>query len=97
MPAAKPEPRYRDVMATGDEALGFSLDIDKILKDVTGATRTRRRRAKTSGDMDDAVRRAVRAEVADVKRGLKALADEVVRLRRANEALADEVARINGR
>jgi hypothetical protein len=87
----------------GDEPLGFSIDIGKILRDATtGTTRTRRRRttskaAGTAGDMDDAVRRAVRAELADVKRGLKALAEEVVRLRRANETLADKVDRLTRR
>jgi hypothetical protein len=98
-------PRYRGPMATddgsgGDEPLGFNIDIGKILRDATTGTRkTTRRRASTasrstaSGDMDDAVRRAVRAELADVKRGLKALAEEVVRLRKANEDLADKVAR----
>ena len=43
--------------------------------------------------MDAAVRRAIRAELADVERALKQLAEEVVRLRRANEELADKVAR----
>ena len=98
-------PRYRDAMASddssgGDQPLGFDLDIGKILRDVTTPTKrrttTRRRTTSTrsSSDMDDAVRRAVRAELADVKRGLKALAEEIVRLRRANEQLADEVARL---
>jgi hypothetical protein len=80
-----------------DEARGFSIDIGEILKDVTGTRRrTTRRRSTTtsSGDMDAALRRAVRVELADVERALKLLADEVVRLRKANEALADEVARL---
>jgi hypothetical protein len=83
----------------GDEPLGFNIDIGKILRDATTTRRTTRRRSSTtsrstgSSDMDAAVRRAVRAELADVKRGLKALAEEVVRLRKANEELADKVAR----
>jgi hypothetical protein len=80
-----------------DEARGFSIDIGEILKDVTGTRRrTTRRRSTTtsSGDMDAALRRAVRVELADVERALKLLADEVVRLRKANEALADQVARL---
>ena len=93
-------------MATDDDSgtdpLGFSIDIGKILHDATtGATRTRRRRtttkASSAGDMDDAVRRAVRAELADVTRGLKARAEEVVRLRRANEVLADKIDRLDRR
>ena len=93
-------------MANDDdtEARGFSIDIGKILRDATAAKpRTTRRRSTTtsrstaSGDMDDAVRRAVRAEVADVKRGLTALAEEVVRLRRANEDLAAKIDRFTKR
>lgn len=84
-------------MAPDDTAHGFSIDIGEILKDVAGAKRrTTRRRATTSSssDMDAALRRAVRAELADVERSLKLLADEVVRLRKANEALADQVAKL---
>jgi hypothetical protein len=83
----------------GDEPLGFNIDIGKILRDATTTRKTTRRRSSTasrstgSSDMDDAVRRAVRAELADVKRGLKALAEEVVRLRKANEELSEKVAR----
>jgi hypothetical protein len=51
------------------------------------------KRSTTSGNVDDALRRAVRVELADVKRGLKALAEEVVRLRKANEDLADKIER----
>jgi ubiquinone biosynthesis protein UbiJ len=47
--------------------------------------------------MDAAVRRAVRAELADVGKALRQLADEVVRLRRANEALADKIDRLTRR
>jgi phage-related tail protein len=88
-------------MATDDESkpLGFSIDIGEILKDVTG-TRRRTRRTSTrssSTDMDAAVRRAVRAELADVGKALRQLADEVVRLRRANEALADKIDRLTRR
>jgi hypothetical protein len=95
-------------MATGDsdesKPLGFSIDIGEILKDVT---RPRRRSATTrsrstasrssSSDMDAAVRRAVRAELEDVGRALRQLADEVVRLRRANEALADKIGKLTRR
>jgi hypothetical protein len=84
-------------MATGDsdetKPLGFSIDIDEILKDVAGARRrTTRRRSNT--DMDAALRRAVRAELVDVEKALKLIATEMVRLRRANEALADKVAKL---
>jgi hypothetical protein len=84
-------------MAPDDTAHGFSIDIGEILKDVTGAKRrTTRRRSSTSSsnDMDAALRRAVRVELADVERSLKLLADEVVRLRKANEALATQVAKL---
>lgn len=89
-------------MATDDESkpLGFSIDIGEILKDVTGTRRrstTRRSRSTASNDMDAAVRRAVRAELADVGKALRQLADEVVRLRRANEALAAKIDRLTRR
>jgi hypothetical protein len=85
---------YRPPMAS-DEPRGFSLDIDKILKDVTGTRRrSTRSRSSSSNDMDAALRRAVRVELADVERSLKLLADEIVRLRRANEALATAVAKL---
>jgi hypothetical protein len=80
-----------------DEPRGFSIDIGEILKDVTGTRRrtTRSRsHASTSTDMDAALRRAVRIELADVERSLKLLADEVVRLRKANEKLAAQLARL---
>jgi hypothetical protein len=86
-----------DPSGGGDDPLGFSIDIGKILRDATGTRTTRRRattkRSTTSGNVDDALRRAVRVELADVKRGLKALAEEVVRLRKANEDLADKIER----
>jgi hypothetical protein len=84
-------------MAPDDQAHGFSIDIGEILKDVTGTRRrtTRRRStASSSNDMDAALRRAVRVELADVERSLKLLADEIVRLRKSNEALADQVAKL---
>jgi len=84
-------------MPTDDQAHGFSIDIGEILKDVTGTRRrtTRSRRTTTtSNDMDAALRRAVRVELADVERSLKLLADEVVRLRKANEKLADRIDRL---
>jgi predicted nucleic acid-binding Zn-ribbon protein len=78
-----------------DEPRGFSLDIEKILKDVTGTRRrTSRGRSSSSSDMDAALRRAVRVELGDVERSLKLLADEVVRLRKANEALATQIAKL---
>ena len=86
---------------TPDQPLGFNIDIGEILRD-SGLAGTKRRttRRKTttsragSGDMDAAVRRAVRAEIADVERAIRDLAEEVVRLRRANEDLAEKIARI---
>ncbi len=86
-------------MASDDQAHGFSIDIGEILKDVTGTKRrtTRRRSTTSSNDMDAALRRAVRVELADVERSLKLLADEVVRLRKANEALAMQVAKLTKR
>jgi hypothetical protein len=88
-------------MAPDDEARGFSIDIGEILKDVAGTRRTTRRRTSTTRssatDMDAALRRAVRVELADVERSLKLLADEVVRLRRANERLADQIEKLTRR
>jgi hypothetical protein len=95
-------------MATGDsdesKPLGFSIDIGEILKDVTRprrrSTTTRSRSTasrSSSNDMDAAVRRAVRAELEDVGRALRQLADEVVRLRRANEDLADKIGKLTRR
>ena len=82
-----------------DEPRGFSIDIGEILKDVTGTKRRTRRRSTTSSssDMDAALRRAVRVELADVERAVKLVADEVARLRRANEALADKIDRLTRR
>ena len=86
-------------MPTDDQPLGFNIDLGDILEGVNKATRkaTRRRTTTTSRsgtDMDAALRRAVRAELVDVERALKQLAEEVVRLRKANEALAAKVARL---
>jgi hypothetical protein len=87
-------------MTTGDsdetKPLGFSIDIDEILKDVAGARRRTTRRRSTT-DMDAALRRAVRAELVDVERALKLVAAEIVRLRRANEDLADKIAKLTRR
>jgi hypothetical protein len=84
-----------------NEPLGFDIDIGKILRDsgLTGTKRRTRRRttSSSSSDMDAALRRAVRAELVDVERALRDLAEEVVRLRRANEKLADQVARLERR
>jgi len=78
-----------------DEPVGFSLDIDKILRDVGAGTRRRRRPA--TNDTDAAIRRAVRAELVDVERALKSIAIEVARLRRANEDLAEKIGRLTKR
>ena len=86
-------------MPTDDRPLGFNIDIGDIIEGVSKATKKpARRRTTTSSrsgtDMDAALRRAVRAELVDVERALKQLADEVVRLRKANEALATKVAKL---
>ena len=89
---------YRDAMGTDEQPLGLSIDIGKILKDVTEpkrrTTRSRSTSSRSSNDMDAAMRRAVRAELGDVERALRDLADEVVRLRKAQEALAAKVAKL---
>ena len=85
--------------AGSDRPLGFNIDIGDILRD-TGLTKRRTRRRTTtssSSDMDAAVRRAIRVELADVERALRDLAEEVVRLRKANERLADQIARLERR
>lgn len=80
-------------MTEPQQPLGFSLD--DILKELKPKRRTSRRRTtNSSSDMDAAVRRAVRAELVDMERALKALAAEVVKLRKANEALASKIARL---
>lgn len=85
---------YRPAMPPPNEPQGFSIDIGEILKEVTKPKRRTTRRSTTGAtDMDAAVRRAIRAELADLERALKQPAEEVVRLRRANEELADKVAR----
>jgi hypothetical protein len=89
--------------SAANEPLGFNIDIGEILRDagVTGPKRRTRRSTTTarasSSDMDAAIRRAIRVELADVERALRELAEEVVRLRRANERLADQVAKIDRR
>lgn len=90
--------------SAANEPLGFNIDIGEILRDagVTGPKRRTRRRSSTTtrssaSDMDAAVRRAIRVELADVERALRDLAEEVVRLRRANERLADQVAKLDRR
>jgi len=85
--------------AGSDRPLGFNIDIGDILRD-TGLTKRRTRRRTTtssSSDMDAAVRRAIRVELADVERALRDLAEEVVRLRKANERLADQIVRLERR
>ena len=78
------------------DPVGFNLDFDQVLRDLT-KTRRRRTTRPATNDMDAAVRRAVRAEMDDVERTLKALVAEVARLRRANEDLVDKVARLTKR
>lgn len=79
-----------------DKPAGFSIDIGEILRDsgLAGPKRRRTTRRPATNDMDAALRRAVRVELADVERALRTLADEVVRLRKANEDLADKIARL---
>jgi hypothetical protein len=84
---------YRPAMPPANEPQGFNIDIGDILKEVTKPRRRTTRRTSSAGDMDAAIRRAIRVELADVERALKQLAQEVVRLRRANEELAEKVAR----
>ena len=77
-----------------DKSLGFSIDdLGKILNDATKPKRRRRPTTSSSNDMDAALRRAVRVELADVERALKLLAEEVAKLRRAQEALAKKLNR----
>jgi hypothetical protein len=102
MPAVCPIQGWRDepsratvAHVTGDDPVGFSLDIDKILRDVGVGTRRRRRPA--TNDTDAAIRRAVRSELVDIERALKTIAQEIVRLRRANEALAEKVGKLTRR
>ena len=79
-----------------EDRVGFS--IEDVLRDLTKPKRRRRTTTtSSSNDMDAALRRAVRVELADVERALKALAVEVGKLRRANEDLADKVARLTKR
>ena len=79
-------------MTDSSKPVGFNIDLDQVLKDLSG-TRRRRTRPATN-DMDAAVRRAVRAEMDDIERTLKALVVEVARLRKANEDLDDRIARL---
>lgn len=82
-----------------DEPVGFSLDLDKILRD-TGLAAKKRRRPRTttsSSSVDAAMRRAVRLELADVEKVLRTLAEEVAKLRRSNEDLVEKVARLSKR
>ena len=85
-------------MPTDDQPLGFNIDIGDILEGVSKATKKPTRRRTTTSrsgtDMDAALRRAVRAELVDVERALKQLAEEVVRLRKSNEALATKLAKL---
>lgn len=84
---------------TSDKPAGFSIDIGEILRDsgLAGPKRRRTARRPATNDMDAALRRAVRVELADVERALRTLADEVVRLRKAHEDLADKIARLTRR
>jgi hypothetical protein len=78
-----------------NDPVGFNLDFDQVLRDLT-KPRPAPARAATN-DMDAAVRRAVRTEMDEVERTLKALVAEVARLRRSNEELADRIARLTKR
>ena len=82
-------------MADESKPVGFNIDIGEILRD---ATKPRRRRTSTrsttSNDMDAALRRAVRVELAGVERALKDLAVEVGQLRGANDALTAKVSKL---
>jgi hypothetical protein len=89
-------PRYRRAVTDPSKPAGFSIDIGDILREATKPRRRRTTRAATN-DMDAALRRAVRVELADVERALKALATEVGKLRRANEDLAEKIARLTRR
>lgn len=85
-------------MATDDpsdaQPQGFSIDIGDILRSATAPKRRTTRRTTTTGSMDTAIRQAIRAEMKDVERALRDLAEEVVRLRKANEDLAARVAKL---
>jgi hypothetical protein len=76
--------------------VGLNIDIGEILRDATKPQRRRNRtRTTSSNDMDAALRRAVRVELAGVERALKDLAVEVGKLRRSNDDLAARVARLS--
>ena len=83
---------------SGTKPVGFNIDIGEILRGATApkrrTTRTRTASTSVSGAMDTVVRQAIRAEMKDVEKALRDLADEVVRLRRANEDLAAKVAKL---
>ena len=91
------------------QPLGFNLDITDLLRGVGAAAKPRRRTSSSSrsttarsrstgtGGMDDAVRRAVRAELQDVEKALRDLADEVVRLRKAHEDLLARIEKASRR
>jgi hypothetical protein len=86
---------YRQAMTDPSKPVGFNLDFDQVLRDLT---KTRRRRTRpATNDMDAAVRRAVRTEMDDVERTLKALVAEIARLRKANEDLLDKLDRLSRR
>lgn len=81
-----------------EEPQGFNIDIGDLLREATKKRTTRRRTtSSSSNDMDAAIRRAIRVELADVERVLREIAAEVVRLRKANEKLADQVAKLTRR
>ncbi len=83
----------------GDEPLGFTLnDLGKVLEDAVTPTRRRRPAARSrasGGDMDAALRRAVRVELEETNRAIRDLRDEVAGLRRSNEALLAKLARLS--
>lgn len=81
-----------------EKPLGFNIgDLGRVLEDAVTPTRRRRTstgRSTRSNDMDAALRRAVRAELADTSRAIRDLADEVARLRKSNDDLVAELARL---
>jgi hypothetical protein len=77
------------------EPVGFNIDIGEILRDATKPKRRTTSRSTSSNDMDAALRRAVRVEVAGIESALKALAVEVGKLRRSNDDLATKVSKLS--
>jgi len=94
-----------DSSALGLVGQALNLDLGAIFgrapRRRTSTTSSRKRTSTPhsssragSGDLDRAVRAAVRAELAPLERALRDLADEVERLRRAQEETAVRVGRL---